>query len=74
MYDGRMEVTTAPVPDPLLLSVDDAARSLGISRSKFYGLMRAGVVPTVMIGGQRRVVFSDLQRYVDGLPRQNSVA
>ncbi len=69
MYDGVMDVTPTQT-EPLLLTVDDAARSLRISRSKFYGLMRAGEIPTLMLGGQRRVAFADLQAFVARLRSQ----
>jgi excisionase family DNA binding protein len=64
-----MEVT----PEPLLLTIDEAARCLGISRSLFYGLMRNGEIHTVTIRSNRRVAFADLQDYVNRLRRQDRV-
>lgn len=41
-----------------LYSPREAASSIGISESKFYGLMRAGL-PTIKIGGQQRVDLAE---------------
>lgn len=53
--------------DKLLLTPDEAARVLGIGRSKLYELLRAGVVESVRIGTCRRVPAAALSDYVDGL-------
>jgi excisionase family DNA binding protein len=45
---------TASQP-PLLLTVDDAAARLGISRSLAYALIRSGQLRSVKIGKLRRV-------------------
>lgn len=70
MYDGRMDATLPAPAEPLLLTVDDAARSLRISKSKFYELMRAGEIPTLMLHGSRRVAYDDLKTYVNQLRQQ----
>ena len=53
--------------DKLLLTPVEAAQALGIGRSKLYELMSAGVVPSVRIGGCRRIASSDLSRLVTRL-------
>ena len=55
--DGRWQRTTM---DKLLLTPAEAAHVLGIGRSKLYELMRAEVVPSVRIGGCRRIASCDL--------------
>jgi excisionase family DNA binding protein len=40
---------------PILLTPTEAARALGIGRSKLYELMQAGVVESVRIGSCRRI-------------------
>ncbi len=50
--------------DKLLLTPDEAARVLGIGRSKLYELLRAGVVESVRIGTCRRVPAAALSGYV----------
>ena len=49
--------------DPLLLTPAEAARALGIGRSKLYELLREGVLDSVHIGTCRRIptdALSDL--------------
>lgn len=53
-----------PRVEKLLLNPAEAAQSLGISRSKLYELLRAGVVPSVRIGACRRIAAEDLRTVV----------
>ena len=41
--------------DALLLKVPEAAAQLGISRAELYELIAAGTVPSVKVGGCRRI-------------------
>ncbi len=41
--------------DPILLTPTEAARALGIGRSKLYQLMQDGVLESVHIGACRRI-------------------
>lgn len=50
--------------NPLLLKPDEAARVLGISRSRYYELIAAGEIKTVKIGASRRVTPEALAEYV----------
>ena len=70
---GTSSVDALGSPDPaeggprvekLLLKPVEAAQSLGISRSKLYELLRAGVVPSVRIGACRRIAAEDLRTVV----------
>jgi len=54
----------------LLLTPTEAARALGIGRSKLYELLRAGVVESVLIGSSRRIPAEALNRYVQALQQQ----
>lgn len=54
----------------LLLSPDDAAQALSISRSKLYRLIREGHVESVMLGGCRRIPVASLERLVEVLLSQ----
>jgi excisionase family DNA binding protein len=54
----------APAAQPLLLTPEQAARVISISRSKLYELMSAGKVPSVRIGASRRVPTASLEQYV----------
>lgn len=53
----------------LLLTVEEAARSLSIGRSKAYELIAAGDLEAVHIGRSTRVPVSALQDLLDRLPR-----
>lgn len=48
-----------------LLTIVDAARHLGISRSKLYELLAAGELPTVRIGRTRRITIAALEEFID---------
>ena len=53
--------------ESFLYTVQEAAEALKISRSKVYGLMKEGELPSVKIGGSRRLRKQDLMQYVDCL-------
>jgi len=76
----EVEDPTAAAPRPvrkpttgagpvLLLSVEEAARSLSISRSKTWELIAAGELEAVHIGRSTRVAVSALHDLLDRLPR-----
>jgi single-strand DNA-binding protein len=46
---------------PLVYSVEDAARLLGISRTKAYRLIRAGLLRTIPVGGRQVVPSSAME-------------
>ena len=62
-------MTTTPAPK-LLLSVEEAADLLGVSRSTMYDLLRTRGIASVRIGRCRRVSLDALRTYVDGLPSE----
>lgn len=57
---------TAPIA-PFLLSVDECAEAMRLSRSTVYNLMRSGEVKFVKIGGRRLVPVEAVKTYVAGL-------
>jgi excisionase family DNA binding protein len=61
--------TTQPAPK-LLLSVEEAAELLGVSRSTMYDLMRTRAIASVRIGRCRRISLDALRRYVERLPAE----
>src|SRR4051794_24754280 len=61
---------TTPSATKLLLSVEDAADFLGVSRSTMYDLMRTRAIASVRIGRCRRISLDALRTYVDHLPAQ----
>lgn len=60
-----MVTNTILSTDDRLLTGEEVADLLHISRSLTYQLMRRGDIPTVRIGRLVRVRRSDLQAYVD---------
>ena len=52
---------------PILLTPTEAARALGIGRSKLYQLLQAGVLESVHIGTCRRIPAQALTALVDRL-------
>jgi len=57
--------------DKLLLTVVEAAQRLGLKRSKGYQLIQTGRLRSVKIDGSRRVLVSDLEEFVAGLPPEH---
>lgn len=51
----------------LLVTVREAGRRLGVSRSTAYELLRQGALASVRIGSSRRVVVADLEDFVQRL-------
>jgi excisionase family DNA binding protein len=47
-----------------LLTVVEAARELGISRSKLYELLADGELSSVRIGRTRRIAVAELEEFV----------
>lgn len=54
----------------LLLEVEEAARVLGIKRSKLYELIGSGELVTVKLGRCRRVPVAALEAYVRRLQEE----
>ncbi len=61
---------TTPSVAKLLLSVEEAADLLGVSRSTMYDLMRTRAITSVRIGRCRRIPLDALRAYVDHLPAE----
>jgi excisionase family DNA binding protein len=53
--------------DQLLLTPIEAARALGIGRSKLYELMQAGTIESIHIGRCRRIPAEALTGLIDRL-------
>jgi excisionase family DNA binding protein len=50
---------------PLTMTPRQAAYELGLSRSFIYRLMKAGTIPTTVVGKRARIVTTDLLAYLD---------
>jgi len=70
----RRPKKSAPSDGPvLLLSVEEAAWALGVSRSKTYELIAEGVLEAVHIGRSTRVRVAALQSFIERLPRHRGL-
>jgi len=49
--------------DRLLVTIDEAAQSLAVSRRTLYRLIDSGDVDTIRIGSARRIPVSSLHRF-----------
>ena len=54
----------------LLVRPEDAARVLGVGRTKVYELIRPGALRSVRVGGLRRVPVAALNEYVTRLEEE----
>jgi excisionase family DNA binding protein len=64
----------APTSVPrLLLTPEEAATALGIGRTKLFSLLRSRQLPSVMLGGSRRIRTSDLVAFTASLHRADGV-
>ena len=55
---------------PRLLTVSEAAESLGIGRTSFYTLVKKGRVPLVQIGGRSLVDPADIAALIAASKRK----
>ena len=53
--------------EPILLRVDEAARLLGIGRTRVYDLIRLGLLQSVKVFGSRRIPRAAVDAYVASL-------
>ena len=51
-------------PGPALITVEEAARRLGIGRTLTYGLVMSGELRSFKIGGRRLVVAESVDDYI----------
>ena len=58
---------TATSIEKLLYKPEEAAKALGISRSKIYALMAAGQLDSVRVGGSRRIPTHSLYAFIESL-------
>jgi excisionase family DNA binding protein len=49
----------------LLLTPEEAARALGVSRAKLYPMLMRRQIASIRIGGSRRIPLAALQQYVE---------
>jgi excisionase family DNA binding protein len=54
-----------PVVEPIAVRVPDAARLIGLSRSRLYELMKRGEVEFVKIGGATLIPYDGLRAFIE---------
>jgi excisionase family DNA binding protein len=59
-------------PAPLVLTIEQAAKRLGIGRTLMYALVTSGEVESVAIGRLRRIPAECLTEYVNRLREQKT--
>ena len=65
---------TRPVPERVLLKVEEAAERLGIGRTTAYSLVKSGELASVRIGNLRRVPVAAINDYAARLSAQQNAA
>lgn len=53
--------------EPVLCSISDAARALGIGKTKTYSLIAEGQLETVAIGTRRLVKVASINRLIEAV-------
>lgn len=71
MSDGRRRESPQPAPRPMpeqvLLTVEEAAERLRIGKTKTYALIKTGEIESVLIGRLRRVHVDAVNAYASRL-------
>lgn len=57
-------MTPPPKLEPICVTVNEAARMIGVGRTKLYELIADGEVETVKLGKSTRVITASLHRLV----------
>jgi excisionase family DNA binding protein len=65
-----MTLAPAPAAPALLLTINEAAQALRLSRAQVYNLVSRGELQTIKIGSSRRVPLAALQAYIERLLRE----
>lgn len=55
---------TPPPINPICVRINDAARMIGVGRTKLYELIASGEVETVKLGKSTRVITASLHRLI----------
>ena len=53
-----------------LLTIEETGERLGVSRARVYELFNQNELPSVYVGRLRRVLESDLDAFIEGLPAE----
>lgn len=53
------------MPDKLLCSIADAAKALGLGRTKTYGLLASRDLESIQIGTRRLVKIASIEAFIE---------
>lgn len=67
--DVPMTPGREPAGLPRALTPTRAARYLGIGKTKMWGLIMSGRIPSRVLDGRRLILVTDLDAFLDGLPK-----
>ena len=56
--------TPAETPPPMLVSIKEARRLIGVGNTRIYELINAGTLETIYIGKRRLIRYSSIQEFV----------
>ena len=59
------ELAERPAPAPLAVSVEEAARLIGVGRSTMFALVQSGSVRSVRVGARRLVPTRALEEFLE---------
>ncbi len=71
---GFMERQQETATPRLLLRIPEAAKALGLGRTKIYELIAAGELPVIHVGRAVRVSVTALQKWVEAQDQQQMSA
>mgnify|MGYP002780297856 CR=1 FL=1 len=57
-------MTSPPSPDPICVKVTDAARMIGVGRTKLYELIASGEIEVIKLGKSTRITTASLRELV----------
>lgn len=57
-------MTALPPPEPICVRINEAARMIGVGRTKLYELIAAGEVESVKLGKATRITTASLHDLV----------
>lgn len=63
----------APIPERVLLTVEEAAQRLRIGRTRMFALLKSGAIASVRIGRLRRISVDAINAYAASLVANHSV-
>ena len=62
--DATLSTNIERQPARLLLTPEEAARAVGLSRARLYQLLADGSIPSMKVGRARRIPVSELQGWI----------